>query len=101
MMKKMIRILLLSLLLSAPSIVSAEPASQQWSVSQNDTPKVSVSQGNLTITAPESDMIFEIYSITGQLVKRVRLTNGTATVELHRGCYIVRCERWSKKVVVS
>lgn len=43
---------------------------------------------------------FHIYSITGQLVKSVDV-QGTAVVELPQGCYIVKCDSWSRKVVVK
>lgn len=44
---------------------------------------------------------FEIYSITGQKVKSVTLESGSTKVELPKGCYIVRCPQWSKKVIVK
>lgn len=102
MMKCMTKILLLIASIAAPTVMEASPAPRQWTMNQNDSPKVSVAQGCLVISAAtDCDAAFEIYSITGQLVKRVKLANGTATVELHRGCYIIRCQNWSKKVVVN
>lgn len=44
---------------------------------------------------------FEIYSITGQRVKSVAVEDSSVRVELPDGCYIVRCSKWSKKVVVK
>lgn len=53
---------------------------------------------SLSATAATS---FEIYSITGQRVKSATVEQGsTVKVELPKGCYIVRCPQWSKKVVV-
>ena len=45
---------------------------------------------------------FQIFSITGQLVKTVSMAGPSKeTVELPRGCYIVKCSQWSRKVVVK
>lgn len=44
---------------------------------------------------------FEIYSITGQRLKSATVEGGTVKVELPKGCYIVRCAKWSKKVIVK
>lgn len=44
---------------------------------------------------------FEIYSITGQRVKSVTVEDATVKVDLPKGCYIVRCAHWSKKVIVK
>ncbi|MCM1349397.1 MAG: T9SS type A sorting domain-containing protein [Firmicutes bacterium] len=103
MMKKKIGILLLlAAAFQAPVAMWAEPAPQQWVANQADAPKVTVGQGSLTITSSaDVEKVFEVYSITGQLVKRIKLSNGSATIDLHRGCYIVKCEKWSKKVVVN
>lgn len=100
-MKNLIHILILAFAFSCPVALTAMPA-QQISQNVTDAPKVTVSQGVLTISAAaDGEQMFEIYSITGQLVKRVKITSGTASVELHRGCYIVRCQGWSKKVVIN
>lgn len=56
--------------------------------------------GGLLLTA-SLPTAFEVYSITGQLVKRVEVEAGSEKVELPNGCYIVRCPRWSKKVIVK
>lgn len=44
---------------------------------------------------------FHIYSITGQLIKSIEIADETQTVELKQGCYIIKCEKWSKKVVIK
>lgn len=51
--------------------------------------------------AADSHTNFEIYSITGQKVKSVTIESGSTKVELPKGCYIVRCPQWSKKVIVK
>lgn len=57
-------------------------------------------QGGIQLSAT-GNVNFEIYSITGQRVKSVTVENSTAKVELPKGCYIVRCTDWSKKVIVK
>lgn len=56
--------------------------------------------GGIQLSATERTG-FEIYSITGQRVKSVTVENTTVKVELPKGCYIVRCASWSKKVIVK
>ncbi|MDE6489354.1 MAG: T9SS type A sorting domain-containing protein, partial [Paramuribaculum sp.] len=70
---------------------------------QIDAPRISVSQNSVTITTSTDNatQTFEVYSMTGQLVKRITTTDRSATFELPRGCYIVRCGRWSKKIIIN
>ncbi len=63
--------------------------------------KVAHGQIELTVTGQNAPVKFQIYSITGQLVKTTTVTDGTSIVELPRGLYVVRCDRWSKQVVVK
>ena len=94
--------LILALAAAVPFTAISASNGTQWSLNQQDAPKLTVAQGNLTITAqPDCQPTFEIYSITGQLVKRIRLNDGYASIDLHSGCYIVRYGKWSKKIVVS
>ena len=59
-------------------------------------------EGHIVFTAGSSDAVFNIYSITGQLVKVVRVSAEQRTsVDFPKGFYIVRCgNQWSRKVVV-
>lgn len=41
-----------------------------------------------------------VYAITGQVVKQFTVESGTTAVELPAGCYIVRVDGLSKRVVV-
>lgn len=44
---------------------------------------------------------FGIYSITGQLIKSIKVLPYTSTtINLPKGYYIVKCEKWAKQVVV-
>ena len=59
-------------------------------------------EGRIVFTAGNSDAVFNVYSITGQLVKVVKVgAEQRTTVELPKGFYIVKCgNQWSRKVVV-
>ncbi len=52
------------------------------------------------IVSIEETTTFYIYSITGQLIKTITVSSGNTIVELPRGYYIVKCEKWSKQAVV-
>lgn len=56
--------------------------------------------GGIEVSSTEQTT-FEVYSITGQQVKSVTVSNESQTIELPKGCYIVRCPQWSKKVIVK
>lgn len=56
--------------------------------------------GGIMLSASGS-VAFDVYSITGQRVKSVTVDSGTVKVDLPKGCYIVRCPQWSKKVIVK
>ena len=58
--------------------------------------------GHMMLIAGESDIVFGVYSITGQLLRTVKVAAGSrVTIEMPKGFYIVRCgNRGSRKVVV-
>ena len=59
-------------------------------------------EGRIVFTAGNADATFYVYSITGQLVKVVRVgADQRVSVEFPKGFYIVKCSnQWSRKVVV-
>ena len=59
-------------------------------------------EGRIVFTAGNNDAVFNVYSITGQLVKVVKVSAEQRTsVDFPKGFYIVRCgNQWSRKVVV-
>lgn len=64
---------------------------------------VSINSSGISLKV-NSDKVerFYIFSITGQLVKTVDVDAGiTQTVDLPKGCYIIKCSFWSKKVLVK
>lgn len=101
-MKKIFAILLLMLAVSDLATASEPPQLQRGIETQVNIPKITIQQGAIGITnSSDMELTVDVYSITGQLVKRVRLSNGSITLEVKAGCYIVKCDSWSKKVIVS
>ena len=65
-------------------------------------PAAQGAEGRIVFIAGSSDATFNVYSITGQLVKVVRVSaDQRASVDFPKGFYIVKCSnQWSRKVVV-
>lgn len=83
-------------------IAPAASASEKTEVAQIQIPKVTVADGRLELTAPDGMSVrFDIYSITGQLIKSLDLQSETALVELPQGCYIVHTPGRSVKILVK
>ena len=104
-MKKILTILLVSLAFGGVSAY-AEPEGAtvaQRIESASATPVVKGGVGRIYLTAGNAYASFSIYSITGQLLKVVKLTDDShVSVELPKGFYIVRCSGFgSVKVVVK
>lgn len=59
--------------------------------------------GSIHFTAGNNDAVFNIYAITGQLLKSVKVTaDNHVSVDMPKGFYIVRYNnQWSRKVVVK
>ena len=59
-------------------------------------------EGRIVFSAGNSDATFNVYSITGQLIKVVRVNaEQRLAVDFPKGFYIVKCgNQWSRKVVV-
>lgn len=100
-MKKTLYAILASILLvAAPFAASAgvndaiEAAAPQASVA--------VVHGGVEVGNPaEQEADLAVYAITGQLVKHTRIPAGaTMHIELPSGCYIVRVDGLSRRVVI-
>lgn len=91
--------------------VAAMASSGQWCAAARtsaegrlieNVPVVSVEKGFVELTAPDGDVVkFEIFSITGQLVKSVTVKSSTVKVDLPKGFYIIKCENWTKRVMIK
>lgn len=64
-------------------------------------PTVTVDKGFIELTAPDSEIVkFEIFSITGQLIKSLTVKGSTVKVDLPKGFYIIKCDSWTKRVML-
>lgn len=103
-MKKVILILAVALGLGLSAPVVGMPAAQGDIASSLAAAQPSARgvHSAIELSNPlETAVVFQIYSITGQLVKTVEVSAGVqSTVDLPTGCYIVKCSKWSKKIVV-
>ena len=103
---KMKRVLYIVICLLAVGVGQAMPAPDNFLPQRIETaatgPSAQGADGRIVFTAGNSDAVFNVYSITGQLIKIVRVSaDQRATVDFPKGFYIVRCSnQWSRKVVV-
>lgn len=102
-MRRFLALILLAVALVAlPGVaVATAPDSLRQEVAISE-PMVSSQRGVIQISCPVNGKAytFQIYAITGQLLKKVQLTDTSTTIAIPQGCYIVKCECWVKKVIV-
>lgn len=93
--------LLMSLGVATADLAHGAPVVRQEVVASE--PVLTARRGVIDIACPADGKTytFQIYSITGQLIKRVQLSETKASIEVAKGCYVVRCEAWVKKIVVG
>lgn len=105
MVKKKLRFMIcLIASVTMPSIATATGDYRQntVNVSESGAPSVSASAGAIELSCGAIQTVkFQIFSITGQLVKSVTVTGGTVKIELPKGFYIVKCESWTRRVMVK
>lgn len=96
-----------TILLLFVTVLAAAPwqyayASNAVEIRADRQPAVYVEKGSLELSATDSDPVkFEIFSITGQLIKSVTVKNSTVKVDLPKGFYIIKCEAWTKRVMIK
>lgn len=79
--------------------LNASPRIEQ---ADSKLPQVKIIGSQLELTAPDGETVkFEIYSITGQLVKTIELRGQSERLDLPQGCYIVRAPGCTKKIVLK
>lgn len=100
-MKRLLLYIMLSFAIGTTAIASHDIESIDRDITL--TTSVKASQGHIILSSSESKTItFHIYSIIGQLVKSVTVAPESETiVEMPRGYYIVKCEKWTKQVIVK
>lgn len=103
-MKRVLHILVVCLLAMGTAMAVAAPDNFLPQRIENVAtgPAAQGAEGRIIFTAGNSDVTFNVYSITGQLVKTVRVgADQRTSVDLPKGFYIVKCgNQWSRKVVV-
>ena len=103
-MKRTLIILLLCGLFGTASIVALPDSRVSQRIENaSSEPSATGGVGRISFYAGNSDAVFSIYSITGQLLRVVRLqADQRQSVDMPKGFYIVRCNnQWSRKVVVK
>lgn len=102
-MKRKLTILLTLIALSCGYAAQAEPNGSQRIELNAGNASVDGMSGHIRLTAGSTNVTFSIYTITGQLLRTVRVEReSSVTVEVPKGFYVVRLERaWSRKVIVK
>lgn len=87
--------------LPGAATMATPPANIRHEIALSE-PLITSHRGAIEITCPVNgkSYTFQIYAITGQLLKKVQVTDTTTTIAITQGCYIVKCESWVKKVIV-
>ncbi|MCM1021211.1 MAG: T9SS type A sorting domain-containing protein [Muribaculum sp.] len=101
-MKKFFINITLALALAIVSPLAASARADVDDIAQSEEIVMSVKpvNGGLQISVNDDETHqFYVYSITGQMVKSVNVSE-TIVVDLPQGCYIVKCKQWSKKIVI-
>lgn len=94
--------LFIGLMSIGSSAVYAFPAHNGISVNAVSQPTIKALNGSIAITVPGDNLVhFQVFSITGQAIKSITLGQGTTTIELPKGYYIVKCSHWSKTIIVK
>lgn len=66
------------------------------------TPSVTVDGVVIEMRNPYPEPVkFQIFSITGQLIKSVIVKTVPVRLELPKGFYIVKCDNWTKRVMIK
>lgn len=66
------------------------------------SPSVSIDGAVIEMRNPYSEPVkFQIFSITGQLIKSVVVKAVPVRIELPKGFYIVKCDNWTKRVMLK
>lgn len=102
-MKKILVILMMCMPMLGVTVQVVADATHQRIEAVAPQPDAQGGVGHITFVAGSNDAVFNIYSITGQLIKVVRVAaDQRATIDIPKGFYIVKCSnQWSRKVVVK
>lgn len=105
--KKMTAMMLL-LLTASPGLFAQQPTQDKPSESKISEvkdaigPYVKVSGTSIVFYGENGyETKFEVFSITGQLVRTLVVKDMPQHIELQRGCYIIKCSSWTKRVMLK
>lgn len=96
------RILLIAIMLLALTAMPSGTTAHEASI-EKEAVEMTVGSGSIELTSNvEGRVTLFVYSITGKMVKSVELENGvTIKVDLSNGLYILKCGKWSRKVMIK
>lgn len=95
-------LLLFSALCAAMPALAAETVPVQDERQAEVSPSVEVTGMVLEFRTNGSEPVkFKIFSITGQLIKTIVVKSVPVKVELPKGFYIVKCDTWTKRVMLK
>lgn len=95
-------IIAMTMALASPALTAYAYSPEMEAVAPAENiPTMKVTATGIELCAPgDTSALFHIYSITGQMIKSVMVDSVPMTIELYKGCYIVKCGQWAKQVVV-
>lgn len=98
-----ILLMLAALSVSAAKVWPDGQAQERIEATASQPATAAGEQGRIVLSAGTADAVFSVYSITGQLMRTVKVPAGTSvTVDVPRGFYVVKhVGHWSRKVIVK
>lgn len=83
-------------------MLNSKHNAQTVQLSAEERASVEVSGSAIVIHNEYGTNIFNIYSVTGQLIKSIQLTgNAVASIDVPKGFYVVKCNNdWARKIIV-
>ncbi len=103
-MKKLLRIFVFAVVavLFTTSSVAAFPVADVVSEIQPSLVSIRVLRTGVEIVNDtRADCDVQVYAITGQLMKHVAAAPGTTVIDLAPGCYVVRVDGLSKRIIIK
>lgn len=102
MKRLIIYLILISAAAALPMPVVASEQKPQVDERMQEQPMVKVSGTVIELRSPNQEAVkFQIFSITGQLIKTLTVKAMPVKVELPKGFYIVKCDNWTKRVMLK
>lgn len=82
--------------------VDSHPVNEGRTIEAQPSVRVNPEGDVIELFNPTTEPVkFEIFSITGQLIKSVVVKSVPQKVELPKGFYIVKCDNWTKRIMLK